>query len=99
MKQRAVEKFYSVAETAFLLGFGPSWVRMKFCDATAPYAEGVVKDGKDFRIPASAINRWWDDHRLRRPAAEDLGIAARSPTELKRKLRSIERAEREEAAQ
>ena len=84
--QRAIEKHYSVSETAFLLGYSPAWVRQTFCEIKSPYCRDVVKDGKDFRIPASAINAWRDAHLLRQLAPGDMGIAARSETELKRKL-------------
>lgn len=93
MKQRAVEKFYSVAETAFLLGFGPNWVRQEFCDAESPYAERVVKIDKDYRIPASVINEFIDARRLRQPDVESMGVPARSSTEVKRKVRGMEREE------
>jgi hypothetical protein len=85
MKQRAVEKYYSVSETAFLLGFSPGWVREKFCD---PPRERVVRIDDDYRIPASTINAFLEAHQVRsvEQAMDEAGIFARSGTELQRKV-------------
>lgn len=84
MKQRAVEKYYSVSELAFLLSFSPAWVRGHLGDFP-----GTVKIDDDFRIPASGINAWLSRHELMAvgEALERVGIPARSETELKRKVR------------
>jgi hypothetical protein len=95
--QRAVEKYYSVTEVGWLLSFSPGWVRKTFCEAADGPLRGVVKIGDDFRIPASTINEFIDARRLRAPKAEDLGVSARSETELKRKI-SAERLRRKEAS-
>jgi hypothetical protein len=81
--QRAVEKYYSVSETGWLLSFSPSWVRQKISENAFP---GTFKSDADFRVPASAINSFIDAHKLRFPDADGLGISARSETEARRKI-------------
>lgn len=80
---RAVEKFYSVAETALLLSLCPKTVIGKL--KARELGEDVVNLGSeerpDYRIPASGINAWL----ARRRVFSELGIAARSPGELRRK--------------
>lgn len=81
--QRAVEKYYSVSETAWLLSFSNSWGREKISQGTFA---GTVKIDDDFRIPASAINTFIDAHEMKFLDPSQMGIAARSDTELKRKI-------------
>lgn len=80
---RAVEKFYSVAETALLLSMCTKTVieRLK----SREFGEDVVNLASEarpeYRIPASGINAWLS----RRRVFSELGIAARSEGELRRK--------------
>ena len=81
---RAVEKYYTITETALLLSlhndtvvirmkageFGPGCVNLSTGDARP-----------DYRIPASGINSYLDHRRI----FTEPGIAARSVGELRRK--------------
>jgi hypothetical protein len=95
VKQNAVEKYYSVTETAFLLSFEPRWVRERCENGDFPGTvyiepENAKAKGKgEYRIPASGINEFLAKHQLMAlsDALGSLGIAARSETELKRKIR------------
>ena len=88
---RAVEKFYSVHETALLLSLCSKTVIEKL--KARAFGEAVVNLGSDlrpdYRIPASGINAWLDSRRV----FSEIGISARSTGELRRKagaLRSVE---------
>jgi hypothetical protein len=85
----AVEKYYSVAETACLLGFSEKFVRGRLKAGEFP---GAVAIEKDIRIPASAINGWLQEHELRGPeeVVSRSGVFARSKGELRRRLRAME---------
>jgi hypothetical protein len=80
---KAVEKFYSVAETALLLSICDKTVIRKLKERE--FGEDVVNLGSDerpdYRIPASGINAWL----ARRRVFTEPGIAARSTGELRRK--------------
>jgi hypothetical protein len=67
-----------------LLSFSPQWVR----DHLDQFP-GTVKIEDDIRIPASAINHLLDNHTIKAvdQAISEMGIYARSETELKRKIR------------
>lgn len=82
---RAVEKYYSVGETALLLGFSERWVRDRI--NLGEFAGALLID-RDYRVPASGINGWADQHRVR--SAAELGVPARSVGELRRKVASGE---------
>jgi hypothetical protein len=84
MRQRAVEKYYSVTQVAFLLSFSEQWVR----DNLESFP-GSVRIDDDIRIPSSGINHFLDNHTIKAvdQAIAEMGIAARSETELKRKIR------------
>ena len=83
---RAVEKFYSVAETALLLSLCTKTVIEKL--KASELGEEVVNLGSeqrpDYRIPASGINGWLQSRRV----FSEIGIAARSTGELRRKAAS-----------
>jgi hypothetical protein len=85
---RAVEKYYTVREAAWLLGFSPAWVRKK-CEEGA--FVGTVKIESDYRIPASGINQFLEARTIMHveEALERVGLSARSATELKRKLGGV----------
>jgi hypothetical protein len=85
---RAVEKYYTVREAAWLLGFSPAWVRKK-CEQGA--FVGTVKIEADYRIPASGINAFLQARTIMQieQALERVGLSARSTTELKRKLGGV----------
>jgi len=84
---RAVEKFYSVPETALLLSLCTKTVIEKL--KARELGEEVVNLGTeqrpDYRIPASGINAWLNSRRVFSEALADPGIAARSVGELRRK--------------
>lgn len=86
---RAVEKFYSVEETALLLSLCTKTVLRQL--KARELGDEVVNLGSeerpDYRIPASGINAWLN----RRRVFSELGIAARTPGELRRK--SLKQAE------
>lgn len=81
---RAVEKFYSVEETALLLSLCTKTVleRMKLGE----FGDQVVNLGSPerpaYRVPASGINAWLETRRV----FLDFGVAARSTGELRRKV-------------
>jgi len=84
---RAVEKFYSVAETALLLSLCTKTVIAKL--KARELGEEVVNLGSearpDYRIPASGINAWLAARRV----FSEIGIAARSTGELRRKATAL----------
>lgn len=84
---RAVEKFYSVAETALLLSICTKTVIEKL--KARELGEDVVNLGSaarpDYRIPASGINGWLAARRVF-SFSTDTGVAARSKGELRRKI-------------
>lgn len=77
-RPRAVERYYSVPETAMLLSFSERWVRDRI---RAEEFAGVIEVGGELRIPASAINAFLARHERLEP-----GIPARTVGELKRKV-------------
>lgn len=80
----AVEKFYSVDETALLLSLCTKTVLHKL--KTGEMGQEVVNLGSDirpdYRIPASGINTWLQKRRV----FSEPGISARSTGELRRKI-------------
>jgi hypothetical protein len=76
-RPRAVERYYSVPETAMLLSFSERWVRDRI---RAEEFVGAVEAGGELRIPASAINAFLARHERLEP-----GIPARTVGELQRK--------------
>ncbi len=87
---RAVEKFYSVAETALLLSLCTKTVIEKL--KARSFGVEVVNLGSearpDYRIPASGINAWLESRRVF-SFSQDAGIAARSTGELRRKAAAV----------
>lgn len=85
---RAVEKYYTVAEVALLLSLHPNTVRERI--KARDFGDGVIDLGteasSDFRIPASGVNFFVDSRRIF--SAEILPIAARNESELRRKWRA-----------
>lgn len=83
---RAVEKYYSVAETALLISLCTKTVIVKL--KAHEFGEEVVNLGSeqrpDYRIPASGINAWLESRRVF-SFSTDTGVAARTPGELRRK--------------
>lgn len=88
---RAVEKFYSVAETALLLSACTKTVLEKM--RAREFGVDVVNLGSDlrpdYRIPASGINAWLTRRRVfsESDPSTSAGIAARSEGELRRRVR------------
>lgn len=85
---RIVEKYYAVRELAFLLGFSETYIRIRiksgeFSPSGNPM-ENIVEVGSDIRVPASGVVFWLQKHPLK--SAAGMGVAARSPGELRRKL-------------
>ena len=80
----AVEKYYAPAEAALLLSFSKDWVLDRVAAGDFP---GSVKIGDDYRIPASAINRYLQERALFSRGDVQIGIAARSIGELRRKAK------------
>jgi len=80
---RAVEKFYSIAETALLLSLSDKTIRRRL--ESGELGVEVVNLGSasapDYRIPASGINAWLAARRV----FLEPGITARSVGELRRK--------------
>jgi hypothetical protein len=82
-----LEKYYSPGELGLMLGFGGKWVRAHIADFSA--FGDVIKIDSDYRIAASAVNGYLEKRKIR--AFAETGVAARSTTELKRKLRASAR--------
>ena len=85
MPMKVIEKFYTPGELGLMLGIRSQWVREHISDFSS-FGQ-VVKIDSGYRIAASAVNGYLDARQVRDLAAE-AGVAARSETELKRKLRS-----------
>ena len=83
---KAVEKFYSVAETALLLSLCTKTIieRLKAGDLGSAVVNLGSPERPDYRIPASGINAWLEASRV----FSEPGIAARSVGELRRKAAS-----------
>jgi hypothetical protein len=81
---RAVERYLSPQDVAFLLGFEVKWVYKR----KHLFAGAVDLDG-DLRIPASSVNKYLDEH-LIAPKPLPEGIAARSVGELRRKANAAQ---------
>jgi len=84
---RAVEKFYSVAETALLLSLCTKTVieKLKARDLGSDVVNLGSELRPDYRIPASGINAWLESRRV----FLEPGIAARSTGELRRKAQRL----------
>lgn len=86
---KAVEKYYSIAELALLVGLSTKTITVKM--RAKEFGDGVVNlgsvkpGGEDFRVPASGFNAWLDSRRLFSQGAPEPGIVARSKGELRRK--------------
>jgi hypothetical protein len=82
--KHAIEKFYSIGETALLMSVCTKTVRRRM--ECGDLGGGVVNIGTDlrpdYRIPCSGINAWL----LARRVFSEPGIAARSIGELRRKI-------------
>src|SRR4051812_28939553 len=91
MSQRAVEKYYSVEEAMFLLGYTCSKTIIRKIKA-GDFGSDVVDLGEnqpDYRIPASGLNAFLDRRRLFSESDSsntDMGISARTIGELRRKV-------------
>lgn len=87
---RAVEKFYSVAEVALLLGFCTKTVTKKL--KAGDFGSEVVNLGSeqqpDYRAPASGVNSYLEARRIF--LEPEPGVAARSVGELRRKVAKLE---------
>jgi hypothetical protein len=85
---RVIEKFYTVPETASLLGVCHRTVKNRL--KAREFGTDVVNIGTteqpDYRIPASAINAWLSARRV----FPEPGIAARTVGELRRKAAQAE---------
>jgi hypothetical protein len=89
-QSKVLEKFYSLRELSFQLGFSERFFaeRCKAGDFTLA-VEGVtiaepVEISGEIRVPASAVNAWL----TRNPYRYDAGVKARNVAELRRKLAS-----------
>jgi hypothetical protein len=80
---RAVEKFYSVTETALLLSLSTDTIlrRLKAGELGTDVVNLGSDEAPDYRIPASGINAWLESRRV----FLEPGITARSVGELRRK--------------
>lgn len=80
---RAVEKYYSVSETALLLSIHTNTVKTHLHAGNfGGECVNIASDARpDYRIPASGINAWLE----RRRVLTEPGIAARTVGELRRK--------------
>lgn len=85
---RAVEKYYSVAEVALLLSVSDKTVLRRLRDRE--FGDEVCNVGGDkrpeYRIPASGINAYLHRRKVFAADASELGVAARTVQELRRKL-------------
>ena len=81
--RRAVELYLTTAQAAFALQFSPKWVRARVKDGSFP---GAVDVDGDIRIPASAVNRFLDDHQVK----YEVPISAAGIGELRRKMLEVE---------
>lgn len=88
---RAIEKYYSIEEARFLLGFKCNKTVIEKLKAQEFGAE-VVNLGSakkpDYRIPASGLNFYLDRRRLftESDSTAETGIVARTVGELRRKV-------------
>lgn len=84
---KAVEKFYSVAECELLLSLCAKTVIVKL--KAREFGADVVNLGTeqrpDYRVPASGLNAYLASRRVFSETVE-IGIAARTTGELKRKV-------------
>lgn len=86
---KAVEKYYSIAELALLVGLSAKTITVKM--RAREFGDGVVNlgsdkpGGEDFRVPASGFNAWLERRRVFSEVASPPGIAARSVGELRRR--------------
>ena len=83
----AVEKFYSVTETALLLSLSSGTVIEKL--KARAFGDGVINLAgaarPEYRIPASGINAWAESCRV----FPDVGVSARTLGELRRKVAAL----------
>lgn len=85
---RVIEKFYSVKELQFLVGFGERFwrERAQAGDFTIYLGDEIIAQpveiSGELRIPASAVNAYLAKH----PYRYDAGVKARNTAELRRKL-------------
>lgn len=91
---RVVEKYYSVKELCFVLGFCAKTIRewIRAGEFSPPGPDGV-KDlsnilviGADIRVPASGVLYFTSRHVVKN---NSLGIPARNKGELRRKLAKV----------
>lgn len=84
---KAVEKFYSVQDVGLLLTLCNKTVIVKL--KALEFGKKVVNLGTDqrpdYRIPASGINDYLERRRVFTEVTRDVGIAARTTGELRRK--------------
>ena len=97
---RVLEKFYSVRELSYLLGFNEKWWRERaqagdlvLMDSAGNVVSEPVNLGGELRIPASAVNGYLARH----PYRYDAGVAARNRAELRRKVAAQEQQQKEAA--
>lgn len=86
---KVVEMHYTALEVAMLLRLHRLTVvaKMKAGEFGQAYNAGTEKQ-PDWRIPASGVNAWLESRRL----FTELGVAARSGGELRRKIHQREAA-------
>lgn len=97
---RAVEKYYTVAETAMLMELNRRTVvekllKREFGDAVVDLAKKGPHDEPkthDYRIPASGINAYLNARRVFF-TTDELGVTARNEGELRRKASGKEAGE------
>lgn len=88
-----VEKFYAPWELVVLLGFTERhWINK----AQKGDLPGATKIDGEWRIPAGDVNRLIEAGRVRVVDPGELGIAARSGGELRRKQRGLRRGRQNE---
>jgi hypothetical protein len=84
---KAVEKYYSVTETALLVSCCTKTVRERIQLGELGAVVNIGRPDKpDYRIPASGINTWLEARQVfGKPGNGEPGIAARTAGELRRK--------------
>lgn len=91
---RAVEKYYSLRELSFLIGFAERFWReraqsgeLTLNDEQGNVISQPLEIAGELRVPSSAVNAYLAKH----PYRYDAGIKARNQAELRRKIAQLPR--------
>lgn len=84
---KVCQAYYRVADLVVLLRFSDSYIRRQIrAGEFGPRKDIISTDGGELRIPATGVNFFLERHSFEPPN----GVQARTPGELKRKLKQQE---------